>query len=151
MSRRAARLAAAGALAALAACGGSDARARGEASRPAAPPPAASLQANLPVDTTPAPAKVDSGLVAHVQRDAAGNFVVSGSVGIDWTLELSLEDGQRVLYGPTPVDVENGRFQAEFAAEPSDRPMSLFVTTTDGARQWVIPIPADRMDVRFGS
>jgi len=150
VSERASRLAVAALVLALAACGG-DRPAEG-ADRPAAPAPSASLQANLPVDTTPAPARVDSGLVAHVQRDADGGLVVTGSVGVDWTLELSVEDGRRVLYGPTPVDVENGRFQAEFVAERSDQPaLSLYVTTTDGARQWVIPIPADQIDARSGS
>jgi hypothetical protein len=95
---------------------------------------------------------VDSGLVAHVQRDASGRFRVVGEVGEDWTLEISVEDGRQVLFGPAQVDAENGRFQAEFEAAPTDQPeLRLFITTAGGERQWVIPIPADSMDVRIGS
>jgi hypothetical protein len=120
----------------------------GEAAQDAAPPPAASV-----AESAPSPVNgmlTDTGLVALVRRGPARRFSVSGETRATRTLQLSLEDGERVLYGPTDLEVEEGHFHMEFVSEPSERTRkTVYLTTADGARQWVIELPADSTQIRF--
>jgi hypothetical protein len=108
------------------------------------------------VSATPAPAEpealplTDSGLVALVRRGAGRRYHVSGETRAAGTLQLTLEDGERVVYGPAELEVEEGRFHIEFVSEPSERTQkTVYLTTADGAKQWVIAIPAESTQIRF--
>lgn len=111
---------------------------------PAVPDPA-------PVDSAARPPLADTALVATVRRGQGRRYSISGETRAAGSLELTLEDGHRVLFGPTPVEVDEGHFHLEFTAEPSDRAgATVFITSPDGARQWVIAVPPDSQQVRFG-
>jgi hypothetical protein len=124
-----------------------------QADRPeegAPPPPAATAP-----DPVGAPAPVDArltdtGLVALVRRGPARRFSVSGETRATEVLQLTLEDGERVLYGPAELEVDEGHFHAEFVSEPSERTQkTVYLSTADGARQWVIQLPPDSVQIRF--
>jgi hypothetical protein len=120
----------------------------GEAAQQAAPPP----DASAPVAEAPAVDAMlsDTGLVAMVRRGPLRRYSISGETRAADALQLTLEDGERVLYGPTELEVQEGHFHLEFVSEPSERTQkTVYLTTGDGARQWVIALPADSVQIRF--
>jgi hypothetical protein len=134
--------------AALAACG------RDRTDEPARPPAQAPVLASdtpsaVPsADTMPADGTT---LSAVVRRTGERQYTISGQTREARALELSVEDGHNVLYGPAPLEVEGGRFSAGFALEPTDMPtVYAYITEPSGARQWVIPVPLGQAEVRFG-
>jgi hypothetical protein len=116
-----------------------------------APPAAAASMAPAAVDPAPeAQPLTEGGLVALVRRGAGRRYHVSGETRAAGVLQLTLEDGERVVYGPTELEVEEGRFHIEFVSEPSERTQkTVYLTTADGAKQWEIAIPAESTQVRF--
>lgn len=100
------------------------------------------------------PAAADSaqpGLAVVVSRQGEGRYAMWGRTDAA-ALQLSVEDGHDVLYGPADVEVRGGAFRMDLALEPTDRPtVFAYVTEPDGARQWVIPIPRDGTRVQWGA
>ena len=137
---------------AMAACGDG-----GEnAARPpgAQPEPAESAAADGSAVTERPAAPADSaaaGLAVVLERRGARTYAIQGRTDAR-ALELSVEDGHNILYGPAEIDVQGGTFRTEITLEPTDRPtVFAYVTSRDGARQWVIPIPLDLERVEWGA
>jgi hypothetical protein len=141
------RAAALGLWFAAGACAGDD----DEARRPPAATdsvPAAADSADRPADAASADS-VEPGLAVMVEPHAAG-FVMRGRTDAA-ALELSVEDGHNVLFGPTEVEVRGGAFRVELALERTDRPtVFAYLVEPGGARQWVVPIPRDGTRVTWG-
>jgi hypothetical protein len=101
-----------------------------------------------------APAQADSaeaGLAVVVERRAAGEYVMFGRTEAS-ALQLSVEDGHNVLYGPADVDVRGGSFRTELRLERTDRPtVFAYITEPGGQRQWVVPIPLESTRVTWGA
>lgn len=92
-----------------------------------------------------------AGLAVVVNRRGERAYTMWGRTDAR-ALELSVEDGHNVLYGPAQIEVRGGAFSTEIALEPTDRPtVFAYVTEPDGARQWVVPIPLESTRVRWGA
>jgi hypothetical protein len=121
-----------------------------------APPPPAGEPVTPAVsdaaDSADAAAVADSaqpGLAVVVERRGEG-YVIFGRTDAP-ALELSVEDGHNVLYGPAEVPVAGGAFRAEVTLNPTDREtVFVYLAEPSGARQWVVPIPLARSRVTWG-
>lgn len=105
------------------------------------------------ISPLPAPvvAASDTGLFVTVRRVAAGRYELAGRTRAADVLQLSAEDGQRVLYGPAEVGVAGGAFTTQMQLEQSARPVVyLYLADPAGTRQWVIPVPRDSATVHWG-
>jgi hypothetical protein len=138
-----------------AACG-DDARdaPRPPAAEPVTPPVAAADSADPAAPApapAPAPADAGPGLAVVVNRKAERSYAMWGRTDAQ-ALELSVEDGHNVLYGPARIDIRGGAFSTELALEPTNRPtVFAYVTEPGGSRQWVVPIPLDGTRVEWGA
>ncbi|HYW12947.1 MAG TPA: hypothetical protein VE871_13395 [Longimicrobium sp.] len=123
---------------------------------PAAEPvtsPAAAAAADSGGAAAPASTAADSGpgLAVVVNRQAERSYAMWGRTDAQ-ALELSVEDGHNVLYGPARIQIRGGAFSTELALEPTDRPtVFAYVTEPGGTRQWVVPIPLGSTRVAWGA
>ncbi len=93
----------------------------------------------------------DTGLSLVARNDGENGYLVWGRTTSPEALELSVEDGDRVLFGPVPLQAREGRFRVDFTVEPSERRvLYLYLSDAGGARQWRVEIPRGRREVRFG-
>lgn len=118
------------------------------AAEPVTPAPDFGAAAASPAATADS---AQGGLAVVVNRRGEGSYVLWGRTDAA-ALQLSVEDGHNVLYGPADVEVRGGAFRTEIALEPTDRPtVFAYMTEPDGARQWVVPIPVDGTRVEWGA
>lgn len=121
----------------LAGCGdgGREAGTRTAADSAAAPAPAPSM-------TGGARAASDGAIGVRVEQPRPRELVVYGATtAAVQSLQVSVEDGHRVLFGPMDVPVRGGRFRADFAHEPSDREtVFVYVSDPEGVHQTVVPV-----------
>lgn len=132
-------------VAALAACGTGEGD-RGVPVEDTARTAGDSAAAPVPAMTVAPAATAADGpaLTGEVVRLGEGRYRLSGRTPGVQTLELSVEDGHDVLYGPVEVPVTGGAFQAEIELEPTRMPrVFAYLTEPAGTRQWVVPIPLD--------
>lgn len=128
-------------VAGFAACADGDGRSSGSdaasvvdtvAAVPAAPP-----------SSSAAPAGESDGVIGvRVEQPRPRELTVHGATAsADSVVQVSVEDGHRILFGPADVAVRDGRFRIDFAHEPSDRP-AVFVYVGDpaGRHQTVVPV-----------
>jgi hypothetical protein len=123
--------------AAVAACGGGDGSRAGSggdstASRPAAVSPA-----------RPTPARPDSegvGIAVTAAHPAPGTWVLSGTAPGPGALELTVEDGASVVYGPESVPIRDGRFRAEVSIREvaQGRTLQAYIGDPAGMQQAAI-------------
>ncbi len=92
----------------------------------------------------------DTGLSLVARREGEHGYLVWGSTRAREALDLSVEDGERVLFGPVPLLVHDGRFRADIAVELAGRAAFLYISSANGARQWRVGLPRWRREVRFG-
>ena len=92
----------------------------------------------------------DPALSLVARREGEHGYLVWGRTRVREALELSVEDGDRVLFGPVPLLVRDGRFRADIAVERAGRAPFLYVATADGAREWRVDLPRWRREVRIG-
>jgi hypothetical protein len=93
----------------------------------------------------------DTGLSLVARREGDDGYLVWGRTTSREALELSVEDGERVLFGPVPLLAREGRFRVDFTVEPTERRvLYLFLSDAGGGRQWRVEIPRGRREVRFG-
>ena len=93
----------------------------------------------------------DTGLSLVARKEGDNGYLVWGRTTSPEALDLSVEDGDRVLFGPVPLLAREGRFRVDFTIEATERPMLyLFLSDAGGARQWRVEIPRGRREVRFG-
>ena len=92
----------------------------------------------------------DPALSLVVRREGEHSYLIWGRTQLREALELSVEDGERVLFGPVPLMVRDGRFRADIAVEPAGRAAFLYVATANGAREWRVGLPRWRREVRIG-
>jgi hypothetical protein len=130
---------------------------RGDADDAPRPPAAEPVTPAAPADSGSAPdsaASADSaqaGLAVVVERRGEGVYVLFGRTEAQ-ALELSVEDGHNVLYGPTELQVSGGAFRTGLTLAPTNRPtVFAYIAEPSGARQWVVPIPLDGSRVVWGS
>ena len=123
-----------------AACGGDR-----EADEAQAPPSAAAESASA------APAVPDTGLTVQVQWTGDLAYALQGTAPVP-VLQVSVEDGHNVLFGPAEVQVADGRFSIDLEIEPTEMPtVFAYITTPSGDRQWVVPIPRGQESVTWSS
>ena len=119
------------------------------------PPPAAAADSAQPAPRTDELA-ADTGVAARpddlsvvFERVRAGTYDVSGGTSAS-ALELSVEDGHNVLYGPERVTVASGVFRTEVSMAPTERPtVYAYIAEPGGTRQWVVPIPLNQPRVAW--
>ena len=119
------------------------------------PPPAAAADTAQPAPRVDELA-ADTGVAARpddlsivFERLADGRYDVSGGTSAS-ALELSVEDGHNVLYGPERVQVASGVFRTGVSLAPTRRPTAYaYITEPGGARQWVVPIPLSERRVAW--
>jgi len=136
----------------LAAACGDDAEdaPRPPAAEPVTPPAASADSADPATPPTSAAADSGPGLAVVVSRRAERSYAMWGRTDAQ-ALELSVEDGHNVLYGPARIEIRGGAFSTELALEPTDRPtVFAYVTEPGGTRQWVVPIPLGSTRVAWG-
>ena len=123
----------------------------GDPPRPPAAGPVTPASDSGVASASPAADSVQPGLAVVLNRQDNGRFAMWGRTDAR-ALQLSVEDGHNVLYGPADVEVRDGTFRTDIALEPTDRPtVFAYVTEPDGARQWVVPIPLDGTRVEWGA
>lgn len=116
---------------------------RGPASEPApsgsdAPVQPGAEAGGLPVPPAGVPTNLRS---LEVRGLGERRFLVTGAAPEGTpTVEITVEDGHNILYGPETVPVEGGRFSVELEVAPSEiQRVYAYLTTPDGA-QLVVPI-----------
>ncbi|HEY0021520.1 MAG TPA: hypothetical protein VGB24_01380 [Longimicrobium sp.] len=130
----------------------------GGASRPTpAHSTAVAAADSAPRDTaspTPPP-RVDTGartsappaganLTGTVTKLGERRYTIDGRTRGAATVQLTVEDGHDVLYGPVDVPVTGGSFRAEVTLEPTQRrTVYAYLSDPAGKRQWVVTIPLD--------
>ncbi len=93
----------------------------------------------------------DTGLSLVARKEGDNGYLVWGRTTSRDALELSVEDGDRVLFGPVPLLAREGRFRVDFTIEPTEhRMLYLFLADAGGAPQWRVEIPRGHREVRFG-
>jgi len=102
------------------------------------------------------PAAVDSsnlaGIALRVRKESEGAYVLHGRTEAVDVLEVTVEDGERVLFGPAPVAVTDGSFRTEMRIEPTDSAVVyVYLGDPAGKRQWRVPVPRRMREVAFGS
>jgi hypothetical protein len=133
----------------LAACDGD----ADDAPRPPAGEPVTSAApaSDSAAANAPAADSAEAGLAVVVERRAAGEYVMFGRTQAS-ALQLSVEDGHNVLYGPADVEVSGGAFRTDLRLEPTTRPtVFVYITEPGGQRQWVVPIPLESTRVTWGA
>ncbi|HET6765268.1 MAG TPA: hypothetical protein VFH27_16390 [Longimicrobiaceae bacterium] len=120
--------------AAVAACGGDgDRSVRGGDSAAAVPASAA------PSTVSAGSAGADSGAAIAVtaSQPAPGTWVLAGTAPGAGPLELTVEDGASVVYGPESVPVTNGRFRIEISLRDAapGRKLQAFIGDPAGMNQ----------------
>lgn len=122
----------------------------------APPPPAAepvtpvAADSATPADSSAGADSAQAGLVVVVERRGA-SYVMFGRTDAR-ALELSVEDGHNVLYGPAELEVRGGAFRTELTLNPTDREtVFAYLAEPSGARQWVVPIPLASDRVTWGA
>lgn len=115
-----------------------------------------------PVDTgaaVPAPAlpsgprgESDGVIGVRVEQPRPRELTVHGAASsADSTVQVSVEDGHNVLFGPAGVPVRGGRFRIDFAHAATDRPtVYVYVTDPAGRHQTVVPVPAGAREAAAG-
>ena len=99
-------------------------------SRPAPPPPDSGR-----VET-------DGAIAVEVRRSGPADFSVRGETSSSAQVEISVEDGHRVLFGPATVDVVGGRFRLDLAIEQtSATDVTVFVGDPAGEHQTSLRVP----------
>lgn len=112
----------------------------------------------LPVDTAApvvaapdaAPAAPDTAFSAVVRRRGPDAFRLEGRAPVP-ALELTVEDGHDVLFGPVPLEVAaDGAFATEFETAPTDlAQVVVFLSDPSGARQWTVAVPRGAEEARW--
>jgi glucose/arabinose dehydrogenase len=105
---------------------------------PSTPPP--------PADTAPraSSSAADANLTGTVTKQGDRRFSIDGRTRGATTLQLTVEDGHDVLYGPVDVPVTGGGFRAEVTLEPTQRrTVYAYLSDPAGKRQWVVTVPLD--------
>jgi hypothetical protein len=114
-------------------------------------PPAA----EPPADTAPPGvlAREDTLLLAVVRREGEGSYVLHGRTEAAEALQLTVEDGHFVLFGPEDLPVRaDGTFRISFTIDPTEfSTVYAYVVDPEGTGQWVIPIPLDAERVEWGT
>jgi hypothetical protein len=137
----------------LAGCGDAGEQAENVDQAPAAPPADFAVPAPrtdpLVADTGVSANPADSVLSIEFERRGEGTYAVTGRTSAS-VLEVSVEDGHNVLYGPERVTVNGGAFRTEVAIAATSRPtVYAYVTEPGGSRQWVVPIPLNQPRVSW--
>jgi hypothetical protein len=102
------------------------------------PPPAVDTAGRT--STPPA----DANLTGTVTRLGERRFTIDGRTHGATTVQLTVEDGHDVLYGPVDVPVTGGSFRAEVTLEPTQRrTVQAYLSDPAGKRHWVVTIPLD--------
>ena len=120
--------------AAVAACGGGDGDRTGSARDSAAAVPSSARAAAV------SPARQDSagvGIAVTASHPSPGTWVLTGTAPGPGALELTVEDGASVVYGPESVPVTNGRFRAEVSLREvaPGRTLQAFIGDPSGMQQ----------------
>jgi hypothetical protein len=109
-------------------------------------PPAAPAGAEPAADALP-----DTALTAVVRRTGERDYVLYGRTAAARTLQVSVEDGHFVLFGPVEVAVRDGDFRVEMTVGESEMStIFAYLADPDGQHQWVIPIPDGAERVHWG-
>jgi hypothetical protein len=70
--------------------------------------------------------------------------VLEGRTRAASTVQLTVEDGHDVLYGPVDLPVTGGSFGTDLTLEPTDkRTVYAYLSDPAGKNQWVVTIPVD--------
>jgi hypothetical protein len=99
-----------------------------------------------PADTAPRPSAppADANLTGTVTKLGDRRYTIDGRTRGATTVQLTVEDGHDVLYGPVDVPVTGGSFRAEVTLEPTQRrTVQAYLSDPAGKRQWVVTIPLD--------
>jgi hypothetical protein len=105
---------------------------------PAAPAPPVDTAARA--STPPA----NTNLTGTVTKLGERRYTIDGRTRGATTVQLTVEDGHDVLYGPVDVSVTGGSFRAEVTLEPTQRrTVYAYLSDPAGKRQWVVTIPLD--------
>ncbi|HEY7768291.1 hypothetical protein [Longimicrobium sp.] len=99
-----------------------------------------------PVDTAArtSAAPADANLTGMVTKLGERRYTIDGRTRGATTVQLTVEDGHDVLYGPVDVPVTGGSFRAEVTLEPTQRRIVYaYLSEPEGKRQWVVTIPLD--------
>lgn len=108
----------------------------------------------MPAPAPPtAPRGESDGVIGvRVEQPRPRELAVHGATtSPDSVVQVSVEDGHRVLFGPADVPVRRGRFRVDFAHEPTDRPSVLvYVGDPAGRHQTVVPVAAGAREAAAG-
>lgn len=89
-------------------------------------------------------APADANLTGTVTKLGERRYTIDGRTRGATTVQLTVEDGHDVLYGPVDVPVTGGSFRAEVRLEPTQRrTVYAYLSDPAGKRQWVVTIPLD--------
>jgi hypothetical protein len=121
------------AAAALGACGGGERSGDARASSPSSAASATSASPGVKADA----AHPDEAIAVHVDGGAARGWVITGSTSVASSLEVSVEDGKSVVFGPETVPVKDGRFRVEVPASAAAGagPLQAYVGDAAGRNQ----------------
>jgi hypothetical protein len=100
-----------------------------------------------PVQSDPAlyPVEIEPGTALGVRRVGSRQYMLYGSTDRATAVEVTVEDGHNVLFGPATVPVQDSRFRIDFVTAPTDRDhVFLYLTDATGSRLAVVPVDTAR-------
>lgn len=110
--------------ASLTACSQKPAANAGGTTPPASPAPQDGNTSQPAEQTQPAdsaPAETASALSVAIKKVNGREYMVYGRTTAAPELHLVIEDGHKVLFGPAPIAVTDGRFRIDFAIDETDQ------------------------------
>ncbi|HET6229970.1 MAG TPA: hypothetical protein VFE05_07875 [Longimicrobiaceae bacterium] len=91
----------------------------------------------------------DGDIPVDVVRTGRAGLSIDGRSALP-SVQVSVEDGHRVLFGPTDVPVQDGRFHVDVPSVETDQAaIYAYVADPSGAHQTVVRIPRGVAQVRF--
>lgn len=116
---------------------------RPESDRPA--DPVAGVADTATPDAEPDLHEIEPGVSVTIRRLGEWRYLLTGHIDRVPALELTVEDGHNILFGPEHLPVTDGRFRMEFVMDSTDLPQAIaLLHGTDGRRLAVIRIDFDR-------
>lgn len=114
----------------------------------AAEPPTQSAESAPDAEQTPAkdPARAEHPAGVAIKKVSGREYMMYGEVMVETSeIELTVEDGHNVLFGPAWVPVRNGWFRIDFVIDETDQDQAMaLIRVRPELEQMVVPIQFDQ-------
>ena len=86
-----------------------------------------------------------------IRKTGEREYLLYGSTSRAEQLQLTVEDGHNILFGPAPVPVSSQRFRIDFHMDETDLGQAfVYLSDGDGRRLAVVPVDLSRELITAG-